>query len=98
MTQFTIGAFSVTFAGGLVLTIGPGRLLGLVPHPLGNRQARYRACRGRRPAGRRSGSVAGAAESGASRSFRAAAAVVVGIDRGASIAAVEAADRRAGFR
>ena len=34
VTQFTIGVFSVTFAGGLVLTIGPGRLLlGLVPHP-----------------------------------------------------------------
>ena len=34
--QFTIGVFSVTFAGGLVLTIGPGRLLlGLVPHPQG---------------------------------------------------------------
>src|SRR5512143_3314872 len=32
--QFTIGVFSVTFAVGLVLTIGPGRLLlGLVPHP-----------------------------------------------------------------
>ena len=32
----TIGVFSVTFAGGLVLTIGPGRvLLGLVPHPQG---------------------------------------------------------------
>ena len=31
VTQFTIGVFSVTFAGGLVLTIGPGRfLLGLV--------------------------------------------------------------------
>jgi cytochrome c biogenesis protein CcdA len=36
VTQFTIGVFSVTFAGGLVLTIGPGRLLlGLVPHPQG---------------------------------------------------------------
>jgi cytochrome c biogenesis protein CcdA len=36
VTQFTIGVFSVTFAGGLVLTIGPGRLLlGLVPHPRG---------------------------------------------------------------
>ena len=34
--QFTIGVFSVTFAGGLVLTIGPGRLLlGLVRHPQG---------------------------------------------------------------
>jgi len=34
VTQFTIGVFGVTFAGGLVLTIGPGRLLlGLVPHP-----------------------------------------------------------------
>jgi len=34
--QFTIGVFSVTFAGGLALTIGPGRLLlGLVPHPRG---------------------------------------------------------------
>ncbi len=27
VTQFTIGVFSVTLAGGLVLTIGPGRLL-----------------------------------------------------------------------
>jgi cytochrome c biogenesis protein CcdA len=34
VTQFTIGVFSVDFAVGLVLTIGPGRLLlGLVPHP-----------------------------------------------------------------
>lgn len=36
VTQFTIGVFSVTFVGGAVLTIGPGRLLlGLVPHPQG---------------------------------------------------------------
>jgi cytochrome c biogenesis protein CcdA len=36
VTQFTIGVFSVTLLGGLVLTIGPGRLLlGLVPHPQG---------------------------------------------------------------
>src|SRR3954449_8882500 len=36
VTQFTIGVFSVTLVGGLVLTIGPGRLLlGLVPHPQG---------------------------------------------------------------
>ncbi len=36
VTQFTIGVFTVTFAGGLVLMIGPGRLLlGLVPHPRG---------------------------------------------------------------
>ena len=36
VTQFTIGVLSVTFAGGLLLTIGPGRLLlGLVPHPRG---------------------------------------------------------------
>ena len=36
VTQFTIGVFSVTVAGGVVLTIGPGRLLlGLVPHPQG---------------------------------------------------------------
>ena len=36
VTQFMIGVFAVTFAGGLVLTIGPGRLLlGLVPHPQG---------------------------------------------------------------
>ena len=34
VAQFTIGVFSVNFAVGLVLTIGPGRLLlGLVPHP-----------------------------------------------------------------
>src|SRR5947209_4935186 len=34
VTQFTIGVFAVNFLGGLVLTIGPGRLLiGLVPHP-----------------------------------------------------------------
>ncbi len=32
--QFTIGVFIVELAAGLVLTIGPGRLLiGLVPHP-----------------------------------------------------------------
>ncbi|MGO9754174.1 MAG: GAP family protein [Solirubrobacteraceae bacterium] len=32
--QFTIGVFSVTFVVGVVLTIGPGRLLlRLVPHP-----------------------------------------------------------------
>ncbi len=31
---FTIGVFSVDFVAGLVLTIGPGRLLiGLIPHP-----------------------------------------------------------------
>ncbi len=34
--QFTIGVFSVDFAVGLALTIGPGRLLlGLIPHPQG---------------------------------------------------------------
>jgi cytochrome c biogenesis protein CcdA len=34
--QFTLGVFGVTFVGGVVLTIGPGRLLlGLVPHPQG---------------------------------------------------------------
>jgi cytochrome c biogenesis protein CcdA len=34
VTQFTIGVFAVNFVVGLVLTIGPGRLLiGLVPHP-----------------------------------------------------------------
>lgn len=36
VTEFTIGVFAVTFLGGVVLTIGPGRLLlGLVPHPRG---------------------------------------------------------------
>jgi len=36
VTQFIIGVFGVSFVGGLVLTIGPGRLLlGLVPHPQG---------------------------------------------------------------
>ena len=36
VTQFTIGVFGVSFVGGMVLTIGPGRLLlGLVPHPQG---------------------------------------------------------------
>jgi len=36
VTQFTIGVFGVTLVGGVVLTIGPGRLLlGLVPHPQG---------------------------------------------------------------
>jgi cytochrome c biogenesis protein CcdA len=36
VTQFTTGVFSVSFVGGIVLTIGPGRLLlGLVPHPQG---------------------------------------------------------------
>jgi cytochrome c biogenesis protein CcdA len=34
VTQFTIGVVGVNFAAGLLLTIGPGRLLlGLVPHP-----------------------------------------------------------------
>ena len=34
VTQFTIGVFGVDLVVGLVLTIGPGRLLlGLVPHP-----------------------------------------------------------------
>jgi cytochrome c biogenesis protein CcdA len=34
VTQFTAGVFTVNLAAGLVLTIGPGRLLlGLVPHP-----------------------------------------------------------------
>jgi cytochrome c biogenesis protein CcdA len=33
---FTIGVFAVNFAGGVALTVGPGRLLrGLVPHPQG---------------------------------------------------------------
>jgi cytochrome c biogenesis protein CcdA len=36
VAQFTAGVFAVNFAGGLVLTIGPGRLLlGLIPHPRG---------------------------------------------------------------
>jgi cytochrome c biogenesis protein CcdA len=36
VTQFTIGVFGVNFAAGIVLAIGPGRLLlGLVPHPQG---------------------------------------------------------------
>jgi cytochrome c biogenesis protein CcdA len=36
VAQFTVGFFVVNFAGGLVLMIGPGRLLlGLVPHPQG---------------------------------------------------------------
>jgi cytochrome c biogenesis protein CcdA len=36
VTQFTLGVFSVNFVAGVVLTIGPGRLLlGLVPHPRG---------------------------------------------------------------
>src|SRR5690242_2825283 len=36
VTQFTLGIFGVNFAAGIVLTIGPGRLLlGLVPHPQG---------------------------------------------------------------
>ena len=36
VAQFTVGVFSVNFAAGVVLTIGPGRLLlGLVPHPQG---------------------------------------------------------------
>ena len=34
VTLFTIGVFGVNLAAGVVLTIGPGRLLlGLVPHP-----------------------------------------------------------------
>jgi cytochrome c biogenesis protein CcdA len=36
VAQFTLGVFTVNFVLGLVLTIGPGRLLlGLVPHPRG---------------------------------------------------------------
>ncbi|HEY2159812.1 MAG TPA: GAP family protein [Solirubrobacteraceae bacterium] len=36
VTEFTIGVFVVNLAAGVVLTIGPGRLLlGLVPHPRG---------------------------------------------------------------
>ena len=36
VTQFTIGVFCVDLAVGLVLTIGPGRLLlGLIPHARG---------------------------------------------------------------
>jgi hypothetical protein len=36
VAEFMVGVFGVTFAGGLVLTIGPGRLLlGLVPRPRG---------------------------------------------------------------
>lgn len=34
VTEFTIGVFLVNLVGGLLLTIGPGRLLlGLLPHP-----------------------------------------------------------------
>jgi cytochrome c biogenesis protein CcdA len=34
VTQFTAGVFAVNLAGGLLLTLGPGRLLlGLIPHP-----------------------------------------------------------------
>src|SRR4051794_6683109 len=34
VAQFTIGVFGVSLAGGLLLTLGPGRLLlDLVPHP-----------------------------------------------------------------
>jgi cytochrome c biogenesis protein CcdA len=34
VAQFTAGVFAVNFIGGVVLTIGPGRLLiGLIPHP-----------------------------------------------------------------
>src|SRR5207247_742938 len=34
VTQFTLGVFAVSLAGGLILTFGPGRLLiGLIPHP-----------------------------------------------------------------
>jgi cytochrome c biogenesis protein CcdA len=36
VAQFTVGVFTVNLAAGVVLTIGPGRLLlGLVPHPQG---------------------------------------------------------------
>jgi cytochrome c biogenesis protein CcdA len=36
VTEFTIGVFAVNLAAGVLLTIGPGRLLlGLVPHPRG---------------------------------------------------------------
>jgi cytochrome c biogenesis protein CcdA len=36
LVQFTVGVFAVDFAAGVILTIGPGRLLlGLVPHPQG---------------------------------------------------------------
>ena len=36
VTEFTVGVFAVNLAAGVVLTIGPGRLLlGLVPHPRG---------------------------------------------------------------
>src|SRR5947209_549973 len=36
VAQFTAGVFTVNFAAGVVLVIGPGRLLlGLVPHPQG---------------------------------------------------------------
>src|SRR5436305_2766233 len=36
VVQFTIGVFAVNLFAGVVLAIGPGRLLlGLVPHPRG---------------------------------------------------------------
>jgi cytochrome c biogenesis protein CcdA len=36
VTEFTIGVFAVNFLAGVLLTVGPGRLLlGLVPHPRG---------------------------------------------------------------
>jgi cytochrome c biogenesis protein CcdA len=36
VAEFTLGVFAVNLAAGVVLTIGPGRLLlGLVPHPHG---------------------------------------------------------------
>jgi cytochrome c biogenesis protein CcdA len=34
VTQFTLGVFAVNFIAGVILTVGPGRLLiGLAPHP-----------------------------------------------------------------
>lgn len=66
--QFTIGVFSVTFAVGLVLTIGPGRLLlGLVPHPQRTVRHVIEPCGGGDSPGCRRGSLAGAAEPGAPR-------------------------------
>src|SRR5204863_530160 len=70
VTQFKIRVFSVTFVGGLVLTIGPGRLLlGLVASP-GNGQARDRARRRHRVAdrgGREAGAYRGTGSARAAR-------------------------------
>jgi cytochrome c biogenesis protein CcdA len=68
VAQFMVGVFAVNFAAGVILTIGPGRLLlGLVPHPQGTVRHVIELVAGLVLLGRGGGSVGRAAELDAPR-------------------------------